>query len=121
MLLEQRGIPYVLAVRGNEVMNVLTAERKFLHLKASALAGLVTEDGWKRLSAGVAPRGSAIPTGPGCACSACRTRHLITAFQRQCPPGLALILSWSVWRRTHQAVARSYHWGRHFMTEQPQL
>ncbi|GAA4257008.1 hypothetical protein GCM10022293_49920 [Azospirillum formosense] len=48
-------------------------------------------------------------------------RHLITALQRQCPPGLALILAWSVWRRTHQAVARAYHWGRQLMTEQPQL
>ncbi|CAO3453158.1 hypothetical protein [Azospirillum argentinense] len=57
VLLEQREIPYVLAVRGNEVLNVLTAEREFLHLKASALADLVPEDGWKRLSAGVGAKG----------------------------------------------------------------
>ncbi|CAO3424544.1 hypothetical protein [Azospirillum argentinense] len=48
-------------------------------------------------------------------------RHLITAFQRQCPPGLALILGWSAWRRAHQAIASAYHWGRQIMTEQPQL
>ncbi|KAA1052993.1 Mobile element protein [Azospirillum argentinense] len=57
VLLEQRAVPYVLAVRGNEVLNVLTAEREFLHLKASALADLVPEDGWKRLSAGVGAKG----------------------------------------------------------------
>lgn len=57
MLLEQRGISYLLAVRGNEVINVLTAEREFPHFKASALADLVPEDGWKRLSAGVGAKG----------------------------------------------------------------
>ncbi len=55
VLLEQREVPYVLAVRGNEVLNVLTAEREFLHLKASAY--LVPEDRWKRLSAGVGAKG----------------------------------------------------------------
>ncbi|WP_143271994.1 hypothetical protein [Azospirillum brasilense] len=43
--LERREVPYVLAVRGNEVLNVLTADREFLRLKASALADLVPEDG----------------------------------------------------------------------------
>ncbi|OYD84332.1 transposase [Azospirillum brasilense] len=57
VLLERREVPYVLAVRGNEVLNVLTADREFLRLKASALADLVPEDGWKRLSAGVGAKG----------------------------------------------------------------
>ena len=53
VLLEKREMPYVLAVRGNEVLGALTAAREFLHLKASALANFVPEDGWKRLSAGI--------------------------------------------------------------------
>ncbi|MBP2316781.1 hypothetical protein [Azospirillum soli] len=39
------------------VLNVLTTDREFLHLKAAALADLVPEDGWKRLSTGVGVKG----------------------------------------------------------------
>jgi hypothetical protein len=37
------------------------------------------------------------------------------------PPVPGFILAWSFWRRTHQAVAQAYHWGRHTMSKQPQL
>lgn len=232
VLLEQREAPDVLAVHGNEVLDVLTAEREFLHLKASALADLVPEDGWKRLGSGVGAKGQRyydwarlrlfrlqeppwdhwllirrnrkdhadkayyVTFGPmqttladlvrvagrrraveecfeiakqdcgladyevrswhgwhrhvtlsmlalaflrPCVCGSTRQegasrrplepiaysmpeiRHLIGALQRQSPPGIALILGWSVWWRTHQAMARAYHWGRQLMTEQLQL
>ncbi len=28
------------------------------------------------------------------------------------PPTPAFVLGWSFWRRTHQTVARAFHWGR---------
>ncbi|HEX8200260.1 MAG TPA: hypothetical protein VF590_07215 [Isosphaeraceae bacterium] len=37
------------------------------------------------------------------------------------PPAPPFVLAWSFWRRTHQAAAQAYHWGRRFTLVQPQL
>jgi hypothetical protein len=37
------------------------------------------------------------------------------------PPAPAFVLAWSFWRRTHQAVAQAYRWGRQLTLMQTQL
>jgi hypothetical protein len=39
-------------------------------------------------------------------------RRLITRFQVSTGLCLDFILSWSLWRRVHQAVAKACHWQR---------
>ena len=40
-------------------------------------------------------------------------RRLIAQFRLSAGLCLDLILSWSIWRRVHQAVAKACHWKRH--------
>jgi len=39
-------------------------------------------------------------------------RRLITRFQLSAGLCIDFILSWSLWRRVHQAVAKACHWKR---------
>jgi len=54
-----------------------------------------------------------VTTPPGLAPLTCgEIRRLFTAFAAPQPRGLAHWLSWSCWRRRHQARARSSHYQR---------
>lgn len=54
-----------------------------------------------------------VTTPPGLApLTCCEIQRLVTAFAAPQPRGLAHRLSWSNWRRRHQARARSSHYQR---------
>jgi hypothetical protein len=55
------------------------------------------------------------------ACDLCRDHVVERLALGRNPPPPAFVLAWSFWRRTHQAVARAYHWGQRLTAEQPQL
>ena len=67
-MLEERGKPYVLAIRGNDRLDA-ELDGGVGRDEAAALARALPPRAWRRLSAGGAPRASACTTGRGCGCS----------------------------------------------------
>ena len=72
MMLEERQIPYVLAVAVNQRL-IATVDGRIAQLRADELAAMLPGQAWKKISPGTAPRARGSTTGPGQRSARCRT------------------------------------------------